>query len=43
MVICSGMFFARKVSCIAEVSSVSPSPEQTGELWACLSPVGYGV
>ena len=28
------MFVACGIWCLADVSSVSPSPEQTGELWA---------
>ena len=33
------MFVACEIWCIADVSSVSPSSEQTGELWAnqCLN------
>ena len=29
-----GMFVACGIWCLADVSSVSPSSEQTGELWA---------
>ena len=34
-----GMFVACGIWCLADVSSVSPSSEQTGELWAnqCLN------
>ena len=31
---CYGMFVACGIWCLADVSSVSPSSEQTGELWA---------
>ena len=36
------MFVACGIWCLADVSSVSPSSEQTGELWAnqCLNRVG---
>ena len=38
------MFVACGIWCLADVSSVSPSSEQTDKVdRVCLSPVGYGV